>query len=137
VAPLGNYGGPTQTMPPLPGSPAIDAGSDSITNLYTTDQRGQPRLSSVQVDIGAVEYQAVAPLLTGLSLSGNATFRFGFTYLTGTGFTVFGSTNVSQPPNLWSNLGPAVESPPGSGHYQFSDPQGALYPYRYYRIRAP
>ena len=45
LAPLGNYGGPTQTMPPLPGSPAIDAGSDSATNLFATDQRGHARAS--------------------------------------------------------------------------------------------
>jgi len=27
LSPLGNYGGPTQTMPPLAGSPAIDVGA--------------------------------------------------------------------------------------------------------------
>ena len=42
LAPLGNYGGPTQTMPPLPGSPAIDAGSNAATNTFATDQRGLP-----------------------------------------------------------------------------------------------
>ena len=30
LAPLGNYGGPTQTMALLPGSPAIDAGSNAL-----------------------------------------------------------------------------------------------------------
>ena len=55
LAPLGNYGGPTQTMPPLPGSPAIDAGLDSVTNLLATDQRGYPRLVATHVDLGAVE----------------------------------------------------------------------------------
>src|SRR5262249_27854139 len=29
LAPLGDYGGPTQTMPLLPGSPAIDAGTST------------------------------------------------------------------------------------------------------------
>ena len=57
LAPLGNYGGPTQTMPPLAGSPAINAGLDSVTNLFTIDQRGFPRLASTHVDIGAVEVQ--------------------------------------------------------------------------------
>ncbi|MGL4398390.1 MAG: choice-of-anchor Q domain-containing protein [Luteolibacter sp.] len=56
LAPLGNYGGPTQTMPPLPGSPAIDAG----TTTLTTDQRGFPRLSTA--DIGAAEYQGTSDL---------------------------------------------------------------------------
>lgn len=57
LAPLGNYGGPTQTMPPLPGSPAIDAGG---TTDITTDQRGLPRVSIP--DIGAAEYQGTAEI---------------------------------------------------------------------------
>jgi hypothetical protein len=134
---LGYYGGPTQTMPPTPGSPVINGGSDSITNLFTTDQRGLPRLSGAHVDIGAAEYQVAPPVLSGLSFSGGRTFGFGFSYLGGTGFTVFGTTNVGLPLNLWSNLGSAVEFPAGSGHFQFTDPQAATYPNRYYRVRSP
>ena len=55
LAPLGDYGGPTQTMPPLPGSPAIDAGG--TTNPGGTDQRGFTRLVGAMLDIGAVEIQ--------------------------------------------------------------------------------
>lgn len=45
---LGSYGGPTQTIPLLSGSPAIDSGdpngcTDSQGHLLTTDQRGYPR----------------------------------------------------------------------------------------------
>ncbi len=54
LAPLGNYGGPTQTMPPLPGSPAIGAGSVA-GNTFTNDQRGYPRTQNGLIDIGAVE----------------------------------------------------------------------------------
>ena len=40
---LGNYGGPTQTIPPLAGSPAIDSGDNSlIPSGVTYDQRGAP-----------------------------------------------------------------------------------------------
>ncbi len=35
LAPLGNYGGPTQTMPLLPGSPGIDAGANSFQGPAT------------------------------------------------------------------------------------------------------
>jgi uncharacterized repeat protein (TIGR01451 family) len=35
IAPLGNYGGPTQTMPLLSGSPAIDAGDNSFQGPAT------------------------------------------------------------------------------------------------------
>lgn len=54
---LGNYGGPTQTMPPLAGSPAIDAGNDAAAPSFTYDQRGvgYPRSLGSHVDIGAVE----------------------------------------------------------------------------------
>jgi uncharacterized repeat protein (TIGR01451 family) len=36
LAPLGNYGGPTQTMPLLPGSPGIDAGANSLQGPAST-----------------------------------------------------------------------------------------------------
>ncbi len=65
LSPLGNFGGPTQTMHPLIGSPAIDAGG--TTDPGGTDQRGFPRFvdgdasGTAQLDIGAVE---AGPLLT-------------------------------------------------------------------------
>ena len=54
LAPLGNYGGPTQTMALLPGSPAIGTGV-AVTGV-TTDQRGEP-LDSPEPDIGAFQSQ--------------------------------------------------------------------------------
>jgi len=63
---LGYYGGPTQTIPLLSGSPAIDAGNpsgcrDSNGNLLTTDQRGMPRPDTEDAggcDMGAFEEQS-------------------------------------------------------------------------------
>ena len=56
LAPLGNYGGPTQTMALLPGSPAIDAGNNALIPAgVTTDQRGLARIVDGVVDIGAFE----------------------------------------------------------------------------------
>ena len=63
---LGNNGGPTQTIPLLIGSPAIDAGNpsgcrDSKGNLLTTDQRGlrrPDRDDQTGCDIGAYETQS-------------------------------------------------------------------------------
>jgi sugar lactone lactonase YvrE len=52
LSPLGNYGGYSATMPPLPDSPALDAGG--ATTLLT-DQRGQPRILRTALDIGAYE----------------------------------------------------------------------------------
>ena len=65
LAPLGNYGGPTLTMIPLPGSPAICAGSQAqIPSGVATDQRGYPNTNAIYpgysagaacVDTGAVQ----------------------------------------------------------------------------------
>jgi hypothetical protein len=70
---LGGYGGPTQTMPPLAGSPAIDAGDASllppdtldingngnVTEPLPLDEQGASRVSGGKLDIGACEYQVV------------------------------------------------------------------------------
>ena len=68
LAPLGSYGGPTQTMLPLPVSAAICAGStaDAAAVGLTTDQRGinlDPNCPAGAVDIGAVQ--------TGYALTGS------------------------------------------------------------------
>jgi hypothetical protein len=63
---LGNYGGPTQTIPLLSGSPAIDAGNpngctDGQGHLLKTDQRGKPRPDNEDTggcDMGAYERQS-------------------------------------------------------------------------------
>ena len=62
LAPLGDYGGPTQTMIPLPGSPAIDPTS-SIAR--STDQRGFP-ITDGSPDIGAVEFRGTLDILDHL-----------------------------------------------------------------------
>ncbi len=54
LSPLGDYGGPTQTIALLPGSPAIGAGT-TIAGV-TADQRGFP-LDSPVADIGAFQSQ--------------------------------------------------------------------------------
>ena len=53
LAPLGDYGGPTFTIPLLPGSRAIGAGT--ATGAPALDQRGEPRAG--RVDIGAFQSQ--------------------------------------------------------------------------------
>jgi hypothetical protein len=56
LGPLGDWGGLTNTLPLLAGSPAIDAGSDALVPAgITTDQRGSARVTGPAVDIGAFE----------------------------------------------------------------------------------
>jgi fibronectin-binding autotransporter adhesin len=67
LAPLGPYGGPTQTMAILPGSAAIGKGTG--TDAVTTDQRGLPLDSPP--DIGA--FQSQSTLTVNTTLDGNTT----------------------------------------------------------------
>ncbi len=73
---LADNGGPTQTMALLPGSPAIDAGSNALAvdangNPLTTDQRGLPRIVNGIVNIGAFESSGFTVAVT--SGSGQST----------------------------------------------------------------
>ncbi|MCZ7462299.1 right-handed parallel beta-helix repeat-containing protein [Streptomyces sp. WMMC940] len=53
LAPLGDYGGPTDTVALLPDSPALDTASD----CPSADQRGVLRPQGPACDIGAFEYR--------------------------------------------------------------------------------
>ena len=93
LAPLGNYGGPTQTMALLPGSPAIDAGSNSLA-VGTTDQRGKSYVGNV--DIGAFESQGFT--LTPVSGSTPQTAVAGNLFANPLGVTVT-ANNPVEPVN--------------------------------------
>lgn len=55
LGPLANNGGPTRTHALLPGSPALNAGSNAKVPAGFMDQRGLARISGGTVDIGAFE----------------------------------------------------------------------------------
>ena len=138
LAALGNYGGPTQTMPPLAGSPAIDPVGGDTTSVFATDQRGLPRVVNGIVDVGAVEVQAAASTpadITGAAKLGDGTFQFSFSNQTGASFEVLAATNVALPTSNWTTLGLATEMP--AGQFQFTDPGATNYPQRFYRVKSP
>jgi hypothetical protein len=59
LGPLQDNGGSTYTHALLPGSPALNAGSNALVPAgVSTDQRGLARISGGTVDIGAFEHQA-------------------------------------------------------------------------------
>lgn len=64
LAVLGNNGGPTKTLRLLPGSPAINAGSNPGGAPF--DQRGATRVAGAAADMGA--YETPAGSLTNCSL---------------------------------------------------------------------
>ncbi len=55
LAPLGNFGGPTKTMLPLAGSPAVDAATGSTVAV---DQRNVVRPQGAARDLGSVEVRS-------------------------------------------------------------------------------
>lgn len=75
VGPLSANGGPTETIPLLPGSPAIDAGNPAAPGsgfpaCEATDQRGLPRGGvNGRCDIGAFEF-GTSPLPPGMGSAG-------------------------------------------------------------------
>jgi hypothetical protein len=75
-------------------------------------------------------------LLNGVSLSGG-NLTFAFTNATGLGFSVLATNNLAAPVSTWPVLGPAVENPSGSGHYQFTTPYPATNSAQFYILRQP
>lgn len=59
LGPLGKHGGPTLTMVPLAGSPAVNAGT--LAGEPVIDQRGVARPQSIGQDIGSVEVCFLTP----------------------------------------------------------------------------
>jgi len=70
--PLGDYGGPTETMPPRSGSPAIDQIPIGGPGCPGADQRGVSRPRGPACDIGAVEV-APSQAQTNVSVSTSPT----------------------------------------------------------------
>ncbi|MGO8698671.1 MAG: choice-of-anchor Q domain-containing protein [Limisphaerales bacterium] len=89
---LGNYGGPTPTIPLLPGSIAIDHADPA--SFPPTDQRGYPRPFGSAPDIGAFEYWSVTPNSLGASIVSNGMFDLVFWGANGQTFTTLATSNL-------------------------------------------
>jgi N-acetylneuraminic acid mutarotase len=69
---------------------------------------------------------------------GDGSFQFVFSGNPGgTNYRVLASPDAGAPMNSWLNLGAATETPPGSGLFQFADPQAPNDPQRFYRVTSP
>ena len=116
LAPLGNYGGPTQTMAPLSDSPALSAGDpnavDPNGNPITTDQRGfaRPHGTGATPDIGAFQTQGSA--VTHFTVSAPTTSTAG--------------TSVSFTVTARDDFNDAITSYSGTVHFSSSDGQAGL-----------
>jgi hypothetical protein len=104
LGPLGYHGGLTPTISPLPGSPAIDAGDDSVAP--PTDQRGVPRPKGLASDVGAFE---LAPQLA-LSAAQQGRTIVNYIFKAGETNQVSISTNLFD----WTALGRRVADANGT-----------------------
>ncbi len=84
LGPLGNNGGPTLTMMPGSGSPAVGAipsdttvtiGSNKVQLCPATDQRGLATAAAANCDIGAVQTTGSAPALALTDSAAPVTFN--------------------------------------------------------------
>ena len=113
---LGAYGGATLTEPPLPSSPAVDAGPTACPTA--TDERGVPRPQPAggACDIGAVEL--ALPLPTSLTPSSGPGAGGIRVRITGSGFTLTTAVTFDQTPvrfHVVNDTAITVIAPPGQG----------------------
>ena len=59
--------------------------------------------------------------ILGTVLLSRGALTFAFTNATGLSFSVLATNNIAAPITNWPVVGPAVESPAGSGNYQFTN----------------
>lgn len=114
---LGAYGGETLTEPPLPGSPAVDAGPD-LACPTATDQRGVPRPQAPggKCDTGAVELAVPEP--ASLTPSSGPDAGGTSVRIAGSGFTLATSVTFGQAPVRFRIVNDSMITliaPPGQG----------------------
>jgi CSLREA domain-containing protein len=123
LTPLGNYGGQTQTHALLAGSPAIDAGDNSVTGApynLTTDQTGFARQVNGTVDIGAYESQLMLSPTTLPNAQVSTFYNQTITASGGTSPYTFAATSGSLPTGLSLSSGGVLSGTPSSAGGPFS-----------------
>ncbi len=99
LGPLGNYGGPTPTIPLLAGSPTIDGGNTATAPA--TDQRGHARPYGAAADIGAFESSPpffIGGQVSGHTLKDEVTIVIGAANLTTTNLGSYGASVFAAGP---------------------------------------
>jgi hypothetical protein len=131
LASLNDLARSTWTLPPLRGSPLIDAGDDSVLGspLYlVADQRGGPRRTLGHVDIGAVEIGA-AVRLTRLERNGVA---YDVSFQTEQSFPHRLESRDTLTAGPWTTVGPIALSGTG-GEVTVQDSRPRSLTNRFYR----
>ena len=123
------------------GAPKVDLASGNLSGYVWSANCGWISLSNTVAYVQAAALQQSAPPVTALKLGGTAFTGggcgFGFTNVPGasSSFTVWTTTNLTQPFSNWTSLGNPKEV--SSGSYQFTDPQAITNAQRFYRVTSP
>jgi hypothetical protein len=116
----------------------ISPASLADTATYTCTITGAGGISWTTTNgVLTVASPVSAPALNGAIFSSAAGFSFGFTNASGSSasFTIYSSTNITTPFNLWLNLGHPSET--SSGFYQFTDATAKTNTQLFYRVTSP
>jgi len=113
------------------------AGGTAHVYVTTTDGSNLSATNSVTVIatvITPITFTRGSVKVTGSGASASASFSF--TNASGLSFSIRATNNIAAP-QPWPSLGTAVESPAGSGNYQFTDPTPATNSSLFYLISQP
>jgi hypothetical protein len=91
--------------------------------------------TSLGTDVSFTTLAVTPPRLGAVTLHDGA-LGFAFTNATGASFSVLATTNLLTPKAAWPVVGYAVESPAGSGNYQFTNTAATNAPL-FYLLRQP
>ena len=126
-----------------PGTPKVDLASGSLSGSVWSANWGWISLSNVQTSpIQQSSPPVTAPILGGITFAGGggggSGFGFSFTNVPGASFTVWTSTDLTQPFSSWTKVGTVTEVPDGSySQYQFTDPLAGNQVQQFYRVSSP
>jgi len=122
---------------------------DLAPNMTSTDilytATGQATLKGVA--FAPVPSTTTTPVITPLTITARSThitgsgtsaaLQFSFTNTPGLTFSILATNNVTAPTATWPVIGTVTDNPPGSGQYQFTDPNAATNSQQYYILRYP
>jgi hypothetical protein len=112
---------------------ASSAMADSFDAFTSSGVEGTLSASDLtSVDVIGYKLNYKPPRLKGVIL-GDGSFQLNFTNTPGTVYIVLASTNLSLSVSDWTNLGTTTET--SAGQFQFTDPQAAGTPLRFYRAQ--
>ena len=122
---------------------AAIAGTASFTNLMASSTAAVTGATIAFTSAGLTGamssgFNISAPIpanLSGVTLSAGK-LKFSFTNATGLSFSVLATNNLTAPKANWPVIGTAVESPAGSGIYQYTN-SAATNAQQFYIIRQP